>query len=848
MQDLAPFADADLSSAEQELVQAVLKGRRAEMRGQSVRASLLRMLATESRAEWVLPFAGIALHDAVIEGSLDLEGCAVDKPLVFLRCRFAPATGERSALSFRDARLKRIALYECTVGGAIKADRAFVETAFFLTTSTVTGLVRLRGASIGEALAMDSSTIDNGSDIAILADGLKLGGPWILRSARVIGETRFAGARIGGGLLWEDVELTSSSVAVNADGAIGEGAWVLRRAKVNGSMRLRGLAIKAIDAQNITIAASGEAFNGRGAEVGSDLILDGAKITGGVLLGRARIGGELSARGATVTGAGTDWAIAGAGLIVDQGINLGGASLTGGLSLAGARLSQGILANDVTIQGPGRAIEADVLHLGGNWIMRNGKIRGSIRFAGAQIEGQVGFTACQIEGGGDLAIRADGAQIQGGWFMGRARIQGLVRLPAARLGNEMRLRDTKIAVTSGPAIFANGVRIARELVLDGGFHATGAIALDHAQVDGTIDLSGSRIVSAKLARGDAPHSSNYDPVLDQRYDELALSLVDARADRLVMPHEAEDRPQGIVDLSRAHVGSYEDAAAAWPPRAGGKGGADKRGHTSDGRDIDHLVLDGFLYEHLENPAGQPGDGGPKAKREQNAARMRTRWLEGQSRTDLDRHFKPQAWMQVARRLSAQGYHDEAREIAIARRRRQRHSVSSGRMQRLQSWLLDVFALYGFNPWRTVIWMVVLVLAFGAVWSLAATGCAQRDCKDEQVFVMALKGNFGQNDAKSEANYPAFAPIAYSFDVFVPFVDFGYEGHWRPRLSYRPLMEIPVPQWVAPGDGGGGAARVTITAGVLLYILYVIEMILGLVLTSLAITGFTGMLNTEEDPR
>jgi hypothetical protein len=42
--------------------------------------------------------------------------------------------------------------------------------------------------------------------------------------------------------------------------------------------------------------------------------------------------------------------------------------------------------------------------------------------------------------------------------------------------------------------------------------------------------------------------------------------------------------------------------------------------------------------------------------------------------------------------------------------------------------------------------------------------------------------------------------------------------------------------------------VTITGGVVLYVFYVLEMILGLVLTSLAITGFTGMLNTEEDPR
>ncbi|MGE0023740.1 MAG: hypothetical protein AB7S70_08940 [Hyphomicrobium sp.] len=846
MQDLAPQANGDLSSAEQDLVQAILKGRRAEMRGQTVRAAVLKVLATESRAEWVVPFAGISVHDATIEGALDLEGCSVDKPLVFLRCRFAPHAGERSALSLRDARLKRVALYECVVNGAIKADRAFIDTAFFLTTCTVTGLVRLRGATIGEALAMDSTTIDNGAETAILADGLKLGGPWILRGARITGETRFAGARIGGGLLWEEAELTGSPVAINADGALGEGAWVLRRTKITGSLRARGFSIKAIDAANLSVAASGEAFNGRGADIASDLIFDSARIAGGVLLGRARVGGELSMRGADVSGLGADWAVAGAGLIVEQGVNLAGAILSGGLSLAGARVSQGIIANDVTISSTGRAIEADVLHLGGNWIMRNGKIKGSIRFAGAQIEGQVGFTASQIDGTGDLAIRADGAQIEGGWFMGRAQIRGLVRLPAARVGNEMRLRDTKISVTSGPALFANGVRIARELVLDGGFAATGAIALDHAQVDGTIDLSGSRIVSAKLGRSDAPCAYNYDKVLEERYDELAISLVDARADRLVMPHEADERPRGVIDLSRAHVGSYEDAAVAWPPPARGRG-SELRGRTKDGRDVDHLVLDGFLYEHLENPAGQPGEGGSETRRERNAARMRTRWLEGQSSADLDRHFKPQAWMQTARRLSAQGYHDEAREIAIARRRRQRRSVSTGTLQRLQSWLLDVLALYGFNPWRTVIWMAVVVVAFAGMWGLAAKGCAEGGCKDEQVFVMALKGNYGQNDARSVENYPPFSPLAYSFDVFVPFVDFGYEGHWRPRLSYGPVADIALPAWIAPGTESA-PQRVTITTGVLLYMAGVLEMILGLVLTSLAVTGFTGMLNTEEDPR
>ena len=828
-----------LTPAEETLVGAVVAGRRADLSGQAVRASVLRDLATEARADWPLPPVGLSVHNATIEGTLDLEGCTVSKPLVFLRCRFKPNAGAETAVGLRDAQLKRVAFYDCTVAGAIKADRAHIESALFLTGSTVAGMVRLRGASIGEALAMDGAKLEAAGETCVLADGLRLGGPWILRSGSVVGGIRLAGARIGGGLLWEEARIKHAGVAVNADGAIGDGVWVLRRTKIEGALRFRGMQVKAIDASELEIKSSAEGFNGRGADVHGDLILDGAKITGETRLGRAHIAGEFSARGAVLTGPGEDWALAAAGIVVDQGIALAGAKIKGGLSLAGAQIGQGLSASNIEIDGRGRAIEADVMHVRGNWIMRGAKITGSVRFAGAIVEGQLGFTQSVIEGSGDLAIRADGAQVRGGWFMGRAEIRGLVRLPAARIGNEMRLRATKLHVTTGPALFASGVTIARELVLDGGFATHGGVVLDHAVIDGTLELSGSQIASAAIARGDAPRKASHDEVLDARYDEAAISLVDARLDRLVMPENASERPRGIVDLSRARVGSYEDAAAAWPPPLSRKRG-DVRCRSSDGRDIDHLVLDGFIYDHLENPAGMVGAG---RLRGTSAATVRTHWLDGQSGEDLHTHFKPQAWVELSKRLAAQGYHEDARDIAITLRRRHRKSASASHGTRLQGWFLDVFALYGFNPWRTVVWMVLLVALFAGVWSAAAWECGEAGCKDEQVFVMALKGNFGQDDAKAAINYPNFNPLAYSLDVFLPFIDLGFETHWRPNLGYRPLMEAALPNlpWPAP-------KRVTVSVGGLLYVLYILEMVIGLVLTSLAITGFTGLLKGVEEPR
>jgi hypothetical protein len=164
---------------------------------------------------------------------------------------------------------------------------------------------------------------------------------------------------------------------------------------------------------------------------------------------------------------------------------------------------------------------------------------------------------------------------------------------------------------------------------------------------------------------------------------------------------------------------------------------------------------------------------------------------------------------------------------------------------VQGLFLDVFALYGFNPWRTVLWSVAFVLLFAGVWGFAARGCQRADCKDESVFVMALKGNFGQDDRQAADNYPPFHPLAYSLDVFLPFVDLGYQSHWLPHMVEPPALAVEVPA-VAPL--GWPATKLSLTWGALLYGLYVLEMLLGLVLTSLAVTAFTGLLRGEDENR
>ena len=57
----------DLTPMEEQLVQTVLAGRRVDLKGETIRASMLRTLVTEVRSDWALPPIGLLLDNAVIQ-------------------------------------------------------------------------------------------------------------------------------------------------------------------------------------------------------------------------------------------------------------------------------------------------------------------------------------------------------------------------------------------------------------------------------------------------------------------------------------------------------------------------------------------------------------------------------------------------------------------------------------------------------------------------------------------------------------------------------------------------------------------------------------------------------------
>jgi hypothetical protein len=791
----AALPDA-LTESEHLLLALVAAGGVAEMRRQQVRASVLRDLILEARPGWVVPPAGVRLSRVIVDGCLDLEGCSLTKPLLIWHSRFQGG-GDRGAILLRDARLKRLGIHSSTVEGAIVADRAVIDSGLFLGGGLLKGPLQVRGADITGALAVEGTEIGDGRT-AILGAGLKLSGPLILRRAKVMGEVALPRAQLEAGIYGEDATIAGNALALSIESA----------------------------------------------RIAGDVLLERASLQGALRMSNARIGGRIAGDGLNVTAA-PDAVLAG-GLNVAQGLSLASAKLNGTLWLDGADIGKMFRAEGLEVQGGETAIGADVIRIGGNWDLARSRLAGQVTLPGADINGQLRLTEARIYGT-DIAVRGDGAKIRGGCFLSRAIVFGLVRFPAAEIGNQFRLRGATLKVDHGAALFVSGSNFARDVELNGGFTSSGAVVLDQAKIRGLLDLKESRIQSVALTATTPQVLASRRNTLPSGHHEMlterAISLVDADIDRLEMPEKAEERPRGIVDLTRAHVGSFEDYSAAWPPPFKG------RATSADGRDIEHMLLDGFTYEHLANPSGAAGMRQRHAHREDRVGERRIAWLEGQQHCDVVDHFKPQAWVQLGERLAAQGYHDDARTVAVARRRREARSHAATLGQRWQGRILDWFALYGYNPWRTVLWMAVFVVAFSLVFAAAARLCQEDGCRDESVFVVSNRDAYTQETFRR--GYPEFHALAYSFDVFVPFVSFGYEDHWRPNIGYGPVAEIPLPGPLAALTGaprGDGDLRkdatLSVTLGGVLYLLVVFETLLGLVLTSLAVTGFTGLLRGE----
>ncbi len=621
-------------------------------------------------------------------------------------------------------------------------------------------------------LSLDNSTITDGVD----AHRAQVDGNWYMRGAEVAGPFTISGAILEGQFSANGAHFRGKdSDAIIAQGVKATG-WFMNAAEVDGCFDINSAAL---DGQ----------FNANGAHF------------------RVKDGDAINAQGVKAT----DWFMRGAK--VDGHFDINGAVLAGQFSANGAHF-RGKVGDAITAQGLKAA----------GWFMHLAEVDGRFDINGAVLEGQFGAKGAHFRVKDGDAINAQAVKAAGWIMRNGCRAAGHINLSGTQM-QVLDLSDSTVDARGSVAISLVNARCENVFAAPG-FSALGAFVCDGAKITGVLLLRKAHILAGAF---EAPDAAN-----ESYGHTLAISAVDAEIGRLALPEtigtKAGPNVVGVIDLSHARIGTLEDYRAGWYPpvepthrlRPWLQKNRATRWSTlepNDKRwDIQHLVLDGTVYEHLEHPNGTVnGDGEPNW-------RARMRWLMSQGRSQLRQCFNPQPWQQLAQTFARMGYEEDARQIAIQRRILQR-AAEPNLFMRLVSFLLQIFANYGFSPWRTVLWSIGVVVLCGAIY--AGLGQCAFDCPIafgagtdlRQIASGEFIGVAG--DVLAEANndggvgqYPAFNPWFYSLDLFIPILDLGSDAYWRP-ISL---------------------------AG---YVLSVIEQILGAFLVALAVTGFTGLLTRDE---
>lgn len=323
--------------------------------------------------------------------------------------------------------------------------------------------------------------------------------------------------------------------------------------------------------------------------------------------------------------------------------------------------------------------------IGGSWLMRRATIFGCIEMMACQIEGgwELDGSRLTARQGDGITIAAREAKFGGSvWMRSQDGVQfeshGHINLRRARIEGDLQIRGATCRAIAGGAaqlgssmsdacIYARAMYVAGDLQLGdlkdrSSFE--GPVLIDRVDIRGDLDITGAAF-------------GNVDP------PTALLSMRDGQVAGHLRARGFAEEPmtKGIIDLTGLHVGVLSDNdGEGWGRRS------KKWWRTR----VDvRLRLNGFTYDRLDS------------KRRKGALwEQRQQWLLHQDlNSEGNRVFQSQPYEQLARALRADGWEEDARQIALLKRveRRRLGNLSTGDW--MVSLLYGVTFGYGLSPFR-----------------------------------------------------------------------------------------------------------------------------------------------------
>jgi cytoskeletal protein CcmA (bactofilin family) len=177
-------------------------------------------------------------------------------------------------------------------------------------------------------------------------------------------------------------------------------------------------------------------------------------------------------------------------------VDLSGSILAGPLLVVGMDIAGQLLCRGVQLTGRdsgGYALAADVMKVAGD-VLLDGMVAsgGAVRLAGADITGQLSCVGAQLSGrsGDGHALVADGMKVGRNVFLnGVSASAGAVRVPGAAIAGQLNCQGAKLTGHDNErnALQAEVMKVGGHVLLNEGFAAAGAVRLVGAEITGQLN-------------------------------------------------------------------------------------------------------------------------------------------------------------------------------------------------------------------------------------------------------------------------------------------------------------------------------------------------------------------------
>ena len=374
------------------------------------------------------------------------------------------------------------------------------------------------------------------------------------------------------------------------------------------------------------------------------------------------------------------------------------------IDLSRARLPDLTLAGVVTTQLTAVRLQVDhEVSLGRLRISSDGDGYGVVQLAGARIGGDLTCFGADLTNPAGPALNASGIQVGGDVYL-TAEFRasggdslGTIRFDGGHIGGALYCNGAQLTNTSGPALDISQLRTDGNVILVGGFRATGTGA------SGAVELAGTHIGGDLLYNGAQLTNT----------DGPALNVVDLALDGEIVLiegfHATGAGRFGTVRLHNVRVGGQLGCIEGTIDHHDGGDELDLSQSAVGGLFLsagfaDHIDLDGLRYEGI--PAGASVDDW-------------LRWLR-----DPEGTYSAQAYQRLAAVHRAAGHERDARRILIEQQRDLLRRGGLSRWQRVRHRVLGATLGYGYQSWRALAALVItLVLATGLTIAAGAKGVA-----------------------------------------------------------------------------------------------------------------------------